>query len=341
VRRRKPPNKLKMTTTFRAGSDPITARFMRQDFFTYIPQFKLVVAGNHRPAIRNVDEAAKRRLNMVPFTITVPPQTRDKQLKERLCAERDGILAWAIDGCLEWQRIGLVPPPAVVKATEEYFAQEDAIGRWLEECCTCGRANDVTSVIDLFQCWTAWTKVSNEFQGSKRRFSITLEERGFQRMHGEKGSSFQRIRLSEEGIAFIAHGLGGHFAWLTELTHLLNRAYRSDPFSARAYVRLRTICQTRQDCPPALAIRLAPRPATRRSARLAGSMCVISPKNSVPAQPSASSNPSSRRRRSDLYKVVKDALNGIFGKVQQHSGKWYTLADPSEIANTRVRSPGG
>jgi hypothetical protein len=71
----------------------------------------------------------------------------------------------------------------------------------------CGRANDVTSVT-LFQCWTAWTKASNEFQGSKKRFSMTLEERGFQRApHSEKGSSFLGIRLSEEGIAFVARGL--------------------------------------------------------------------------------------------------------------------------------------
>ena len=153
------------------------------------------------------DEAARRRLNMVPFTITVPVEARDKQLTQRLLTERDGILAWAIEGCLEWQRIGLAPPPAVVRATEEYFTQEDAVGRWLEECCTCNNASDVTSVTDLFQCWTAWAKISNEFQGSKKRFSITLEERGFKKAHGMKGSSFQGIRLSEEGLAFVAQRL--------------------------------------------------------------------------------------------------------------------------------------
>ena len=77
------------------GGDKISARFMRQDFFEFFPQFKLVVAGNHKPAIRNIDEAMKRRLHLIPFTITVPPERRDKHLQQKLLAERDGILAWA------------------------------------------------------------------------------------------------------------------------------------------------------------------------------------------------------------------------------------------------------
>jgi P4 family phage/plasmid primase-like protien len=95
------------------GGDKISARFMRQDFFEFIPQFKLVVAGNHKPSIRTIDEAMRRRLHLVPFTVTIPSKRRDRTLPERLLAERDGILAWAVQGCLEWQRIGLQPPPAV------------------------------------------------------------------------------------------------------------------------------------------------------------------------------------------------------------------------------------
>jgi len=87
------------------GGDPVTARFMRQDFFTYQPTFKLVIVGNHRPGIRNVDDAMRRRLHLIPFTYK-PPRP-DKDLPERLRAERPGILAWAVQGCLEWQRVGL------------------------------------------------------------------------------------------------------------------------------------------------------------------------------------------------------------------------------------------
>ena len=64
------------------GGDPVSARFMRQDFFTYVPQFKLLIAGNHRPALRNVDEAARRRFNIVPFLHR--PERPDRQLEDKL-----------------------------------------------------------------------------------------------------------------------------------------------------------------------------------------------------------------------------------------------------------------
>lgn len=127
------------------GGDKISARFMRQDFFEFMPQFKLIVAGNHKPAIRNIDEAMKRRLHLIPFTITVPPERRDKHLQQKLLAERDGILAWAVQGCLEWQRQGrLDPPQQVLDATDEYFEEEDAIGEFLDEDChvACGAGSD-------------------------------------------------------------------------------------------------------------------------------------------------------------------------------------------------------
>lgn len=103
---------------------------MRQDYFTYSPQFKLVISGNHKPAIKNVDEAMKRRMHLVPFTVTIPTERRDRQLPTKLLTERDGILGWALAGCLAWQREGLRPPASVLKATAEYFDEEDAIGEF-------------------------------------------------------------------------------------------------------------------------------------------------------------------------------------------------------------------
>lgn len=85
------------------GGDRISARFMRQDFFEFTPIFKLVVAGNHKPGLRSVDEAIRRRFHLVPFTVTIPVEERDGTLGERLKAELPGIMAWAISGCLEWQ----------------------------------------------------------------------------------------------------------------------------------------------------------------------------------------------------------------------------------------------
>ena len=169
------------------GGDKISARFMRQDFFEFFPQFKLVVAGNHKPAIRNIDEAMKRRLHLIPFTITVPPERRDKHLQQKLLAERDGILAWAVQGCLDWQRLGrLDPPQQVLEATEEYFEAEDALGRWLDERCVC-EANGKSLTAELFNDWKQWADAAGEFVGSQKRFSDLLITRGVEKWRNTVG----------------------------------------------------------------------------------------------------------------------------------------------------------
>jgi len=169
------------------GGDKISARFMRQDFFEFFPQFKLFVAGNHKPAIRNIDEAMKRRLHLIPFTITVPPQQRDKTLQQKLLAERDGILAWAVEGCLAWQRLGrLDPPRCVVDATEEYFEAEDALGRWLDERCV-REPNAKSLTAELFADWKQWAEAAGEFAGSQKRFADLLLTRGVEKWRNTVG----------------------------------------------------------------------------------------------------------------------------------------------------------
>lgn len=101
------------------GGDPVTARFMRQDFFTYLPAFKLMIAGNHKPGLANVDEAARRRFNIVPFSHK-PPKP-DRELEKKLQAELPAILRWMIEGCLDWQAHGLIRPQVVIDATADYF----------------------------------------------------------------------------------------------------------------------------------------------------------------------------------------------------------------------------
>ena len=113
------------------GGEPITARFMRQDFFTFTPTFKLTLIGNHKPVLRNVDDAARRRFNIVPFTYK--PETPDPLLAEKLRAEWPAILRWMLDGCLAWQRHGLRQPEAVRAATADYFAAQDVFGAWAAE----------------------------------------------------------------------------------------------------------------------------------------------------------------------------------------------------------------
>ncbi|WP_363798454.1 phage/plasmid primase, P4 family [Lysobacter firmicutimachus] len=171
------------------GGDKISARFMRQDFFEYVPQFKLVIAGNHKPAMRNVDEAMKRRLHMVPFTVTIPPERRDRRLTEKLLAERDGIMAWAVQGCLDWQQTGLRAPQCVIDATEEYFEEEDRVGEFVTEDCYVHR-DARASIEDVFHRWRERGEQRGEYIGTSRWLVQQLMARGFSRMRlpgGAKG----------------------------------------------------------------------------------------------------------------------------------------------------------
>jgi putative DNA primase/helicase len=170
--RRWAENRIKALT----GGDPISARFMRQDFFTFTPAFKLVIAGNHKPGLRSVDEAIRRRVNLIPFAVIIPEAERDADLSEKLKAEWPGILSWMIEGCARWQKIGLAAPKAVTEATEEYLQGEDTLKAWLEECTAEG---EWTQVSVLFHCWNEWADALGEYVGSAKRFSQRLEAHGF------------------------------------------------------------------------------------------------------------------------------------------------------------------
>jgi putative DNA primase/helicase len=151
---------------------------MRQDYFEFTPQFKLVIAGNHKPGLRTVDEAMRRRLNLVPFTVTIPVAERDLELGEKLRKEWGGIFQWMIEGCLAWQAKGLNAPKAVSEATASYLAGEDVLARWIEERCELQAAH-WTPGAELFNDWRQWAVANGEFVGSQKRFSQNLESRGF------------------------------------------------------------------------------------------------------------------------------------------------------------------
>src|SRR5439155_12522522 len=96
----------------------IKARFMRGDFFGFRPTFKLTIIGNHKPSLGCVGDAERDRFNIVPFTQR--PKQVDPHLEEKLLAELPGILAWSVQGCLDWREHGLVKPNSMIRATEEY-----------------------------------------------------------------------------------------------------------------------------------------------------------------------------------------------------------------------------
>ena len=160
------------------GGDKISARFMRRDFFEFQPAFKLIIATNHKPRIRTVSEAMRRRLHLVPFTVTIPPEERDPMLAEKLREELPGILTWCVEGAVEWLAGGLRPPEAVQAHTAEYFDAEDRIAEWLEQRCECYPAY-ATLGADLLADYRQWLEQQGEGSISRTAFYEALATKGF------------------------------------------------------------------------------------------------------------------------------------------------------------------
>jgi putative DNA primase/helicase len=178
------------------GRDRISARFMRQDFFEFVPAFKLIIAGNHKPGLRSVDEAIRRRFHLVPFNVTIPPDERDKDLTEKLKTEWPGILQWAIEGCLKWQAEGLEKPVAVAEATAAYLEAEDATAAWIDDRCE-RKAAWWEPASALFASWKAWAELNGEFVRSQKQFSEKLEGRSITPIRKGKNRTrgYQGIQL--------------------------------------------------------------------------------------------------------------------------------------------------
>ena len=176
------------------GGDTVAARFLHQEFFEFAPAFKLWLATNHKPIIRGTDYAIWRRIRLIPFTVTIPDAEQDHGLGEKLRAELPGILAWAMRGCLEWQRDGLGTPSEVSQATNAYRKDMDVLGGWIDSCCACaptaeGRAGE------LHANYKEWCAASGEQPISSRKFSQALEERGFDKAQDRAGTFYIGIGL--------------------------------------------------------------------------------------------------------------------------------------------------
>ena len=178
------------------GDAAITARFMRGEFFTFRPRFKVLLATNHRPVIRGTDHGIWRRIRLVPFTETIPDEEKDRELPTKLLAERDGILAWAVEGCLAWQRDGLAAPEAVVNATQDYREDMDILAEFLSE--KCYRMGTVKNQ-DLYAAFSAWQQANGEKPRSHRWLTRTLQERGFVQSPSRiNGRRWDGLSLREE-----------------------------------------------------------------------------------------------------------------------------------------------
>ncbi len=159
------------------GGDPITARYMRAEFFTFDPTHKLILATNHKPEIWGSDHAIWRRIKLIPYTVTIPKARQDKDLPEKLLAEAAGILAWLVRGCLAWQREGLAEPGEVTNATNAYRQEQDVIGEFLADRCIFKPTATVAKG-ELYEAYVTWCETNKETPLSKRKFGGKITERG-------------------------------------------------------------------------------------------------------------------------------------------------------------------
>jgi putative DNA primase/helicase len=175
------------------GGDAIRARRMREDFWQFKPTHKLWLAANHMPVIKGTDLGIWRRVKLVPFTVTIPISERDPDLPAKLAAERAGILAWAVRGCLDWQREGLAEPEEVTAATDEYRDEMDTLGEFLAGHCIEGSAY-TTRAADMLKAYSSWCYDAGEKQIGQRRLGKALSERGFER-YTNNGTWYRGIGL--------------------------------------------------------------------------------------------------------------------------------------------------
>lgn len=181
-----------------SGGDPLTARHLFSEWFTFQPEFKLLLMTNHRPVIRGTDLAMWRRIRLVPFTTVIPPDEQDRDLPEKLLGELPGVLAWAVRGCRTWQAEGLGLPDVVRGATEAYRAEQDTLAAFLEECVIREEGARVTAAI-LYHVYRGWCEQNRERADSKKAFGLLLSEHGFRsvREGHSGGRAWEGLRLRD------------------------------------------------------------------------------------------------------------------------------------------------
>lgn len=179
------------------GGDSIECRFLYGQPFTYDPQFKILIVGNHEPEIENVDDAMLRRVHIVPINTKVPRAKQIDNLAAKL-VEREGpaILHWMMQGCLRWSEEGLTPPNVVLKRTEEYADEENTLQQWINSECETGDDAEATSA-QLYSAYSMWCRERGELPGGLRQLSKRLAAVGFRKMQlgKRRDRGFRGIRL--------------------------------------------------------------------------------------------------------------------------------------------------
>lgn len=168
------------------GGDTLSARKLYHEFFDFMPTFKIFMATNHKPIVKGTGEAIWRRIRLIPFVVTIPPEERNKNLRQELNAELSGILNWALAGLDKWKTSGLNNPKEVTLATNEYRHEMDIMLEFLEDHCEMG-VNHYVEIQSLYSAYCSWCEESNLRVMSKPRFVKSMLQRGHDRVRRHGG----------------------------------------------------------------------------------------------------------------------------------------------------------
>ncbi len=167
------------------GGEAIRADRKYEHEIEFQPVHKIWLVGNHKPVITDTTLSIWRRVKLIPFTVTIADREIDPGLPAKLEAELPGILAWAVKGCLEWQRHGLGEPKAITNATSDYRHEQDILGDFIDDCCLL-KATATVPKHDMKAAYEAWCNETGIQPVAQRTFRARLMERGI--TEGKSGS---------------------------------------------------------------------------------------------------------------------------------------------------------
>ncbi|MCR9193994.1 MAG: phage/plasmid primase, P4 family [Hyphomonas sp.] len=182
------------------GGDPVDARHLNKGFFTFLPDFKMTISGNHKPEIKDTSDGIWRRMQLVPWGVTVPTATVDRDLPAKLNAEASGILNRVLEGLCDWREHGLIEPDEVRMATAAYRDQSDELGRFLSDTCEVGedvpqRPMRVPAKL-LHDTYLAWCEHAGGSHWKIGGFKKGMQDKGFLQKASD-GMKWLGIRLRD------------------------------------------------------------------------------------------------------------------------------------------------
>jgi putative DNA primase/helicase len=177
--------------------EAIPARYLYGEAFSFTPAHKLWVRGNHQPTILDASDGMWRRLILVPFNRRFAPEERIPDLDRQLIEEElDGILKWAVRGCLEWRKGGLAIPDSISMATGQYRSESDVIEQWRSEQCV----SKVGARLDVKDAYDGWVRFCREIgisSGSQPKFTRRLKSAGVRHVKSNGKGYFLDITIPD------------------------------------------------------------------------------------------------------------------------------------------------